>query len=92
MGIPIYAADSGVVVYSGWNNNGYGYLIVIDHGNGWQTRYAHLSQRNVECGAYVYQGDVIGLMGSTGNSTGPHLHFELLNLTYGKVNPLDFLH
>ena len=92
LGTPIMAADAGVVVYSGWNNNGYGYLIVIDHGNGWQTRYAHLSQRNVECGAYVYQGDVIGLMGSTGNSTGPHLHFELINLTYGKVNPLDFLH
>ncbi len=90
MGNPIYASDTGVVVYSGWNNLGYGYLIIIDHGNGWQTVYAHLSERYVECGAYVYQGDTIAAMGSTGNSTGPHLHFELRNSS-GPVNPWDFL-
>lgn len=91
MGYPIYAADNGVVVYSGWNDWGYGNVIVIDHGNGWQTLYAHLSVVGVGCGASVYQGGQIGSMGSTGNSTGPHLHFEMLSDQYGKVNPWNFL-
>ncbi|TLN27008.1 M23 family metallopeptidase, partial [bacterium] len=90
-GNAIYAADSGVVVYSGWNDLGYGYVVVIDHGNGWQTTYAHLSQIYAGCGASVTQGATIGLMGTTGNSTGPHLHFEMYNDTYGKVNPHQFL-
>ncbi len=90
-GDPVYAVDSGVVVYAGWNDWGYGNLIVIDHGNGWQSLYAHLSALNVECGSYVFQGDVIGAIGSTGNSTGSHLHFELMHAEYGKVNPWDFL-
>ena len=90
-GNAIYAADSGVIVYSGWNDLGYGYVIVIDHGNGWQTTYAHLSQIYAGCGASVTQGATIGLMGSTGNSTGPHLHFEMYSDTYGKVNPHQFL-
>jgi murein DD-endopeptidase MepM/ murein hydrolase activator NlpD len=91
LGNAIYATDAGTVVYAGWNDYGYGNLIILDHGNGWESRYAHLSQINVSCGQNVGQGDVIGLMGSTGNSTGPHLHFELMNSTLGKVNPLDFL-
>ncbi len=91
LGNPIYAADHGVVVYAGWNDYGYGEMIVIDHGFGWQTLYAHLSQINVSCGQEVYQGDTIGLMGSTGKSTGPHLHFELRSDEYGRVNPWDFL-
>jgi hypothetical protein len=91
-GNAIFAADSGVIVYSGWNDLGYGYVIVIDHGNGWQTTYAHLSQIYAGCGASVTQGATIGLMGSTGNSTGPHLHFEMYSDTYGKVNPHQFLH
>ncbi len=91
MGNAIYATDAGVVVYAGWNDWGYGNLIILDHGNGWQSLYAHLSQINVGCGQSVGQGDVIGLMGSTGNSTGPHLHFELMNTIYGKVNPFNFL-
>lgn len=91
MGNPIYAADNGVVVYAGWNDWGYGEMIVIDHGSGWQTLYAHLSVVNVTCGQEVYQGDTIGLMGSTGNSTGPHLHFEMRHDEYGRVNPWDFL-
>jgi murein DD-endopeptidase MepM/ murein hydrolase activator NlpD len=91
IGSPIAATDAGVVVYSGWNDWGFGNLIMIDHGNGWQSLYAHLSQINLACGAPVQQGQVIGLMGSTGNSTGPHLHFELRNDAYGKVNPLLFL-
>ena len=91
MGYAIYAADNGVVVYSGWNDWGYGYVVVIDHGNGWQTLYAHLSAINVSCGASVYQGGVIGAFGSTGNSTGAHLHFEMMHDSYGKVNPWNFL-
>ena len=90
-GHPIFGADSGVVVYSGWNNYGYGLVIVLDHGNGWQTLYAHLSQINVVCGQAVFQGNVIGLMGSTGNSSGPHLHFEIMHDQYGKVNPWNYL-
>jgi len=90
-GDPIYASDSGVVVYAGWNDWGYGEMIVIDHGFGWQTLYAHLSVVNVGCGQEVYRGDVIGLMGSTGNSTGSHLHFEIRSDEYGRVNPWDML-
>lgn len=90
-GDAVYASDNGVIVYSGFNNYGYGYVVVIDHGNGWQTLYAHLSNINVGCGASVYQGDLIGAIGSTGNSTGSHLHFEMMNDTYGKVNPWNFL-
>jgi len=90
-GDPVYAADSGVVVYAGWNDWGYGNLVVIDHGNGWQSLYAHLNSLNVSCGSYVTQGDVIAAIGSTGNSTGSHLHFELMHSEYGKVNPWDFL-
>jgi murein DD-endopeptidase MepM/ murein hydrolase activator NlpD len=91
LGSPIYASDSGVVVYSGWNDWGYGNMIVIDHGDGWQTLYGHLSQIYVGCSASVGQGAVIGLMGSTGHSSGPHLHFEIMSDQGGKVNPWDFL-
>jgi murein DD-endopeptidase MepM/ murein hydrolase activator NlpD len=90
MGNAIYATDSGVVVYAGWSNYGYGNLLVIDHGNGWQSAYAHLNTLNVGCGQGVFQGAVIGGLGSTGNSSGPHLHFELV-FNGAKVNPLDFL-
>ncbi len=91
LGNSIFAADHGVVVYAGWNEYGYGEMIVVDHGGGWQTLYAHLSQVNVSCGQEVYQGDTIGYMGSTGKSTGPHLHFEMRSDDYGRVNPWDFL-
>ncbi len=91
VGLPIFAADHGVVVYAGWHNGGYGYVIVVDHGNGWQSLYAHLSSIIAGCGTEVYQGQIIGSMGSTGRSTGPHLHFELMHQVYGKVNPLQFL-
>jgi hypothetical protein len=90
LGKPAYASDSGVIVYAGWNNWGYGNVIVINHGNGWQTLYAHLSQIDVGCGQSVVQGSVIGLIGSTGNSTGPHLHFEMM-YNGVKVNPHDYL-
>lgn len=76
MGDPLYAADSGVVTVSGWNG-GYGIMIELDHGNGFRTRYGHFSQLVVGAGQAVHQGDVIGYCGSTGWSTGPHLHFEI---------------
>lgn len=82
----VWAADSGVVVYSGWSNGGYGNMIMIDHGNGWQTLYAHLNAVTVGCGASVAQGQTIGFAGSTGNSTGSHLHFETRS-GGGFVNP-----
>ena len=90
-GFAIWSVDDGVVVYSGWNNYGYGNVVVIDHGNGWQSLYAHLDYINYGCGAYVYEGDIIGGMGSTGNSTGPHLHFELRSTSYGRLNLMDWL-
>ena len=91
IGNAIYAADSGVIVYSGWNNYGYGYTVVIDHGNGWQTLYAHLNSINFGCGQAVFQGNKIGTMGVTGNSSGPHLHFEMRSDTWGRVNPANYL-
>lgn len=90
-GDAVYATDAGVIVYAGWNTYGYGYMIMIDHGNGWQSLYAHLSAFNVTCGQSVGQGDVIGAVGSTGNSSGSHLHFELMSTTLGKVDPRQFL-
>jgi murein DD-endopeptidase MepM/ murein hydrolase activator NlpD len=90
-GAPIYAVDSGVIVYAGWNDWGYGNMIMIDHGNGWQSLYAHLDSYNVLCGQSVVQGMVIGKMGSTGRSSGSHLHFELMHTLYSKVNPWSFL-
>lgn len=90
IGNPIYATDSGVVVYAGWSDYGYGNLIAIDHGNGWQSAYAHLDTIGVGCGQSVYQGGYIGTLGSTGNSSGPHLHFELM-INGAKVNPYDYV-
>ncbi|HXD08451.1 MAG TPA: peptidoglycan DD-metalloendopeptidase family protein [Anaerolineales bacterium] len=89
-GEAVYATDAGVIVYAGWNNYGYGNMVMIDHGNGFQSLYAHLSAFNVGCGQSVGQGDVIGAIGTTGSSTGSHLHFEILSSTY-KMNPWDVL-
>jgi murein DD-endopeptidase MepM/ murein hydrolase activator NlpD len=91
LGEPMWASDSGVIVYAGWNNFGYGNMVVIDHGNGWQTLYGHMDVISVGCGASVFQGSPIGTIGSTGKSSGPHIHFEMLHDSYGKVNPWDFL-
>jgi len=90
-GSSIYASDDGVAVYAGWNDWGYGYTVVLDHGTGWQTLYAHLSQINVGCGQSVSQGSVIAGMGCTGNCTGTHLHFEARSDSFGRVNPLTIL-
>ncbi len=87
----ILAADSGRVVVAGWPDNfGYGNRVVIDHGNGFRTLYAHLSKFNVVAGQSVKRGDVLGAMGSTGRSTGTHLHFEIRQTGVG-LNPLSFL-
>ena len=85
-GAPIYAADAGVVVFSGWATGGYGNMVMIDHGNGYQTVYAHMSNATAGCGRSVGQGSIIGYSGSTGNSTGAHLHFEVRYLG-GFVSP-----
>ncbi len=90
-GQSIFAADAGVVVYAGWNDWGYGNVIVIDHGNGWQSLYAHLNGMDVGCGSYVYQGDIIGLMGNTGIAPGTQLHFELRSEVYGRPDPREYL-
>lgn len=91
MGDPVKAADNGIVVYAGWNDWGYGNMIVVDHGFGWQSLYAHLATVDVVCGQEVYAGDLLGSMGDTGAADGVHLHFELRNDEYGRVNPWDFL-
>ncbi|MEK6256148.1 MAG: LysM peptidoglycan-binding domain-containing M23 family metallopeptidase [Chloroflexota bacterium] len=83
---PVYASDSGVVVFSGWATGGYGYMVMVDHGNGYLTVYAHLSQITAFCGQSVSVGQTIAYGGSSGNSTGPHLHFEV-RLGGGYVNP-----
>jgi murein DD-endopeptidase MepM/ murein hydrolase activator NlpD len=76
-GMAVIASDTGTVTWAGWNIYGYGNLIVINHGNGYETYYGHLSQVNVQVGQPVYQGSVIGASGNTGRSSGPHLHFEI---------------
>lgn len=86
VGVQIYASDSGVIVFSGWSTGGYGYMVMIDHGNGYQTVYAHLSQTVATCGSSVTQGQLIAYGGNSGNSSGPHLHFEV-RLNGGFVNP-----
>ena len=89
-GEAVYATDAGVVVYAGWNNYGYGNMIMVDHGNNFQSLYAHLSGISVACGQSVGQGDLIGAIGNTGRSTGSHLHFEIRSLS-SHVNPWDVL-
>jgi len=90
-GTPIYAAAAGTVLSSGWSDNGFGYCILISHGNGVQTLYAHCSDLYVSAGEYVSQGEHIAAVGSTGWSTGPHLHLEIrVNGTI--VNPQYYLY
>ena len=91
IGTPIYAADDGVVIIAaGGYNGGYGNTIVIDHGNGKRTRYGHASKLFVKVGDEVEKGENIAAMGSTGRSTGPHLHFEVL-INGSRYNPLNYV-
>ena len=87
---PIFASDSGTVRFSGWNDTGYGNLVIIDHGNGYRTYYAHNEANLVSAGQVVVQGQQIAESGSTGNSTGNHLDFRIF---YGGsfFNPLEYL-
>ena len=88
-GTPIYASDGGTVIYAGWSG-GYGYLVKIDHGNGYVTYYAHNSSLLVSVGDHVYKGQQVARMGSTGVSSGNHCHFGIqINGTF--VNPLNYL-
>jgi murein DD-endopeptidase MepM/ murein hydrolase activator NlpD len=88
-GVNIYAANGGRVVYAGWES-GYGNLVIVDHGNGVRTKYAHCSKLTVAVGDVVEQGQRIAKVGSTGHSTGPHLHFEVV--VNGKTrNPIAYL-
>ena len=84
---PIYAAKAGTVIVSQYSSS-YGHYVVISHGDGNTTLYGHMSSRKVPVGQYVNQGDVIGITGSTGNSTGPHLHFEITENGV-RINPLS---
>lgn len=88
-GTPVHAADGGTVAWSGWMG-GYGYAVVIDHGNGMSTLYGHNSELAVSEGQYVGKGQVIAYAGSTGNSTGPHVHFEV-RISGDPVDPMGYL-
>lgn len=91
VGTPIFAAADGEVVFSGWNSGGYGNLVKIRHSDGSMTFYAHNSKLLVRAGQYVTQGQQIARMGSTGFSTGPHLHFEIHPYGTKAVDPIAFL-
>lgn len=88
-GTPIYATNDGLVTFSGWHS-GHGRMVDVDHGNGVMTRYCHASTLLVDAGDVVSVGDMVGLVGSTGMSTGPHLHFEIF-FDGEQVDPLDYL-
>jgi murein DD-endopeptidase MepM/ murein hydrolase activator NlpD len=88
-GAPVIAGASGKVIFVGWQN-GYGQLVVVDHGGGLTTRYGHLSQIDVELDQVVSRGELLGKVGSTGRSTGPHLHYEV-RINDEPVDPLPYL-
>lgn len=88
-GTPLYASKSGTVIHSGWSN-GYGYNVLIDHGGGMRTRYAHASKLYVSKGDTVNKGESVAAMGSTGWSTGPHIHFEVI-INGSLMNPLNYI-
>lgn len=87
-GAPVKATANGTVIFSGWQG-GYGNVVMIKHRNGYETRYGHLSRRQVKKGEKVKTGEVIGLVGSTGRSTGPHLHYEVV-LNKKRLNPTTY--
>jgi len=91
VGTPIWATANGVIDFAGWNNGGYGKMVDIVHPNGTVSRYAHLNAIYVKRGQSVNQSQVIAAMGNTGNSTGPHLHFEIRPNGRSAINPMTFL-
>jgi murein DD-endopeptidase MepM/ murein hydrolase activator NlpD len=88
---PEFAAGAGTVFAAGWNYSGYGISVVIDHHNGYLTHYAHMNKANVSVGDEVKPGDLIGWEGSTGDSTGPHMHFEVHHGMWNQVDPAPWL-
>lgn len=86
----IVASDTGIVTYSGWDSAGYGYMVIVDHGNGYSTMYAHCDELYVSEGDIVNQGDLLAAVGSTGYSTGNHLHFEIWE-NGTAVNPCEYM-
>ncbi len=90
-GTPIYASGRGIVEDATYNENGYGICINIDHGNGYRSKYAHLSKMLVKEGKMVDRGELIGYSGSTGLSSGPHLHYEI-SFENVKIDPIDFFY
>lgn len=91
IGNPIIATADGVVEYSGFlKRSGYGNLVIIDHANGFRTLFGHMSKRLVKSGEFVHKGQVIGKIGSTGLSSGPHVHYEV-NFIQRKLNPASFV-
>jgi len=88
-GTPVYAPANGVVVYKGFKG-GLGNLLEINHGNGIKTRYGHLNKFNVAKGRRVKRGDLIGYVGSSGRSTGPHLHFEIRKVS-NAIDPMRYI-
>ncbi|MEO7277339.1 MAG: M23 family metallopeptidase [Sphingomicrobium sp.] len=89
-GVPIYATADGTVLRSGWNSGGYGNMVEIDHGRGITTRYGHMSAVLVQAGDHITRGQQVGRMGSTGRSTGNHLHYEV-RIDGRAVNPIPFM-
>ncbi len=90
MGTPVYSARSGEVVWAGWRNGGWGFLVTVAHGRGERTMYAHLSRIDVRVGVWIGQGVRVGLVGASGHATGPHLHFEV-RVRGAAVDPLPAL-
>ena len=88
-GTPFYSAGNGRVIFASWSG-AYGNLLIVDHGNGLTTKYAHLTSFKVGLGQSVQRGDLLGTVGSTGRSTGSHLHFET-NINSKHVNPTRYL-
>ena len=89
-GTPVLSSHSGKVVYAGQKFTGYGKVIIIEHDSNWTSLYSHLSQIKVKLGQKIKQGQVIGFVGSTGRSSGPHLHFEILHKKRN-VNPIQYI-
>ena len=88
VGTEIYATGDGVVELAKWNS-GYGKCVIIDHGFGYKTKYAHCKKLNCRKGQKIKKGEVIALLGNTGQSTGPHLHYEVIK-NNNKVNPVNY--
>ncbi|MDX6413358.1 MAG: hypothetical protein QOH23_768, partial [Gaiellaceae bacterium] len=90
MSTPVYSAAAGQVVWAGWRDGGWGFLVIVAHGHGERSMYAHLSRIDVRVGVWIGQGVRVGLVGASGDATGPHLHFEV-RVRNASVDPLRAL-